>query len=182
MLGYPPLRWVGLAAQVSYGPLIALFVTRFPRTSHALHWGFPDEREAVMPRVVLIVEDQALVAMVTQLNLEQAGYHVCGIASTEEGAIDLGSRHQPDLAVVDISLAPGDGAKVARFLKAEIGTGVFLLSAEPDLHEIADGVGVLCASKPFDAALLPRAFEYVLQHRAGERIDNPPAWLHGCQL
>lgn len=135
-----------------------------------------------MTCVVLIAEDQVLIAMAAELSLEQAGYHVCGIAMTEKGAIDLGCRHQPDLAVVDINLAPGNGAKVARYLKAEFRTGILLLSAEPNLREIADGIGVLCATKPFQAALLPIALEYVLQHRAGERIDSPPAWLHGCQI
>lgn len=135
-----------------------------------------------MGEVVMIDEDEAIIAMVSQLNLEQAGYQVCGIASSEEGALDLARRHRPDLAVIDLALSPGNGARVARHLSREIGTGVFLVSAEPNLQKTARDVGVLAATKPFDTALLPLAFEYVRRHRTGRPLTAPPPWLLGCPI
>ncbi len=58
--------------------------------------------------LVLIVEDEALVALTIEDALLDGGWNVCGIADTAAGALDLARRHRPNLAVLDVRLAGGD--------------------------------------------------------------------------
>ena len=56
---------------------------------------------------VMIAEDDLLMADMLQDVLVASGYEVCGIARTVGKAVELGERHKPDLAVLDIRLAEG---------------------------------------------------------------------------
>src|SRR3954454_24518235 len=56
---------------------------------------------------VLIVEDEALVALTMEGVRTEAGYLVCGVPDTPDGALELARRHEPGLAVVDVRLAGG---------------------------------------------------------------------------
>ena len=62
---------------------------------------------------VLIVEDDILIALDVEQSLLEAGFDVCGVATFEAEALELAERLRPDMAVVDISLGPGDGRVVA---------------------------------------------------------------------
>lgn len=63
---------------------------------------------------ILLVEDEALTAMLLARNLQLSGYSVCGPASTGEAAIEIAKREKPDLVLMDIRLAgPMDGIKAA---------------------------------------------------------------------
>ena len=54
---------------------------------------------------VLIVEDEALSAMLLQSYLEDVGHEVVGWATTAEEAVKLFKECAPDLAFVDLHLA-----------------------------------------------------------------------------
>ena len=56
---------------------------------------------------VLIVEDEALVALELEELLLDEGFEVVGSAANAAQAIDLGRRHRPDLALLDLNLADG---------------------------------------------------------------------------
>ena len=56
---------------------------------------------------VMIAEDDLLMADMLEEVLVQSGYEVCGIARTVEEGVELGDRHKPDLAILDIRLAEG---------------------------------------------------------------------------
>ncbi len=56
---------------------------------------------------VMIAEDDLLVADMLEEVLVNSGYDVCGIANTVDKAVELGERHKPDLAILDIRLAQG---------------------------------------------------------------------------
>lgn len=67
---------------------------------------------------VIIAEDDLLIADLLEDVLVEAGYEVCGLASTVLEAVDLCNRHQPDLAVIDVRLAAGGwGTDVASGIK-----------------------------------------------------------------
>lgn len=55
------------------------------------------------PRV-LIVEDDAILALDLAETLEEWNYGVCGIAASASAALELAARHRPLLALVDIGL------------------------------------------------------------------------------
>src|SRR5471030_165608 len=56
---------------------------------------------------VMIAEDDLLMADMLADVLIESGYEVCGIARTVEEGVELGERHKPDLALLDLRLAAG---------------------------------------------------------------------------
>jgi len=63
---------------------------------------------------ILIVEDEAIVAMALQLELRRNGYE-CVLAATAEEAIETAGTATPEIVLMDINLAgPGDGIDAAR--------------------------------------------------------------------
>ncbi|MFT6427282.1 MAG: response regulator of citrate/malate metabolism, partial [Brevundimonas sp.] len=56
---------------------------------------------------ILIIEDEALVAMELRFVLEDLGHEVLGVAATAQAARDLVSENDVDLALVDIHLSDG---------------------------------------------------------------------------
>jgi two-component system, response regulator PdtaR len=61
---------------------------------------------------VLIVEDDAIIAMLLVEVLAGMGHDVCAIEATELGAISAAGRCQPDLMIVDACLRNGSGTSV----------------------------------------------------------------------
>jgi CheY-like chemotaxis protein len=61
---------------------------------------------------VLVVDDDAVLCMVLAEMLDEMGLHVCGIETTQSGAIAAALRLKPDLIIVDSALRPGSGAAV----------------------------------------------------------------------
>jgi len=133
---------------------------------------------------VLIVEDQALLAMELELVLSESGCEVVGCAMDRAGALAIAARDRPDLALVDINLLDGmTGPDIARHLVKEYGSAVVFLTANPE--QIPDGfAGALGAvSKPFDEATILGVVAFArhfIQHGAiGEppRRFSPAPWL-----
>jgi CheY-like chemotaxis protein len=56
-------------------------------------------------RKVLVVEDEALVAMLVEDALLDAGFGVMGPAATVEEAMNILARERPDAVVLDLNLA-----------------------------------------------------------------------------
>src|SRR5436190_22219363 len=65
---------------------------------------------------VLVVEDEALIAMDLQALLEEAGYHVLGPANSTAAAMALLVGNQPDVALLDVNLGRSDVFGVANAL------------------------------------------------------------------
>ena len=75
--------------------------------------------ERVVPKRVMIVEDEALVALTLEDVLTEAGYNVCGIADRPVQALEIARVLEPDIAIVDVRLAEGgDGIALAATLAA----------------------------------------------------------------
>jgi two-component system, response regulator PdtaR len=79
---------------------------------------------------ILIVEDDALIALDLERQLVQLGNTVCGTASEEEGALSKAADHKPDLVLMDLTLAKGgSGQNVAAHLLREHGIRCIFVSA-----------------------------------------------------
>lgn len=78
--------------------------------------GQPPESQALRDQRVLVVEDEALVAMELARVLTSAGAHVVGPAGSIEEALDLVNRHTIDRAVLDVNLGGRMVTPVARAL------------------------------------------------------------------
>ena len=67
-----------------------------------------------VPPTLLVVEDEAIVAMDLREQLLELGYRVCGIASKANRAIELARQHRPDLVLMDIVIkGDRDGVEVS---------------------------------------------------------------------
>lgn len=133
---------------------------------------------------VLIVEDQALLAMELELVLCESGCDVVGCAMDMAGALAIAEQHRPELALIDINLLDGmTGPDIARHLIKEYGSAVVFLTANPE--QIPDGfAGALGAvSKPFDEAtirgVVAFARQFIRHGALGEtpRRFSPAPWL-----
>ncbi len=71
-----------------------------------LRRAFEDMRNVVTGDV-LIIEDEAIIAMDLEGIVTSMGHSVTGVARTENGAIQLGGKRVPDLILADIQLADG---------------------------------------------------------------------------
>jgi DNA-binding NarL/FixJ family response regulator len=72
------------------------------------------------PRI-LIVEDEALVAMDLQDDLEEEGYEVLGICPTAASAVERAIQTRPDVVLMDVRLrGEGDGVDAASAIEREI--------------------------------------------------------------
>ena len=123
---------------------------------------------------ILIVEDEAIVAMDLKLHLEQLGYEVPAMAAGGEEALMLAERLRPDLVLMDISLGAGmDGIEAADQLQ-RLGLPVVFLTAFADETTLerakASGpYGYLL--KPFEERSLHTTVEMALtRHRMEQEL------------
>jgi CheY-like chemotaxis protein len=71
------------------------------------------------PLNILIVEDEAIIALGIQMELEMAGYGICQVVATGEAAIACVAQNPPDLVLMDNRLAGEmDGIAAARVILA----------------------------------------------------------------
>lgn len=82
----------------------------------------------MQPTRILIVEDEPIVAMDLRQQVEECGYQVTGIAESADEALMAAEETQPDLALLDISIAGSmDGIQTAKILRQWFGVpGIFL--------------------------------------------------------
>jgi two-component system, response regulator PdtaR len=87
------------------------------------------------PPRVLVVEDDFLIAMQTEVALTAAGFEVVGPAMTAEEAVALAGEAQPTLAVMDIRLASTrDGIDAAQQLYQDFAIRCIFATAHDDAH------------------------------------------------
>lgn len=92
---------------------------------------------------VLIVEDEAIIAMDSRDTLEDFTFKIVGIAGSGEKSIDLAEKHKPDLILMDIWLkGKMDGITAASIIREKIDIPIVFVSAHLDL-------------KTFESAKLP---------------------------
>lgn len=115
------------------------------------------------PLKVMIVEDDALVALGVQLTVSELGHDVVGIAASELEALALAQADRPQLALMDIRLrGTSDGIQVAQRLWQEMRVRCIFLSAYADDHtmeRVAQTRPLGFVQKPYSAQQLKMALE-----------------------
>jgi two-component system chemotaxis response regulator CheY len=66
---------------------------------------------------ILIVEDAALQQTIIRQFI-QPSHTVVGVCTTESEAVELTEEYEPDVVIMDINLADGDGIQAAKRIKA----------------------------------------------------------------
>ena len=89
------------------------------------------------PGRILIVEDEAIVALDLKLQLQDLGYEVVGVAASGEQAVAAASRLAPQLILMDVRLqGPMDGVDAARIIGKQHGVPVIYLTSHSDADTV----------------------------------------------
>jgi DNA-binding LytR/AlgR family response regulator len=132
------------------------------------------------PRVqVLVVEDEAALALDLAELLEKEGYTVVGPAARGPQALELFRRHRVDLLLCDIGLqGPWDGIETAQRLAAERPVPLIYLTAMVDRATLSRALPTAPAAylaKPVGVAGLRAAIEVALAGSQPEAARERPA-------
>lgn len=128
------------------------------------------EQAGFEPLKVLIVEDEALLALELEGLLEDAGHKVVGWATSSEEARAMIDTVDADLAFVDIHLNDGPtGVGLAEYIVSRKGSTVVFLTANPKRipTNFSGAVGVI--AKPYTMNGLTAALRYL-----HEGVRRPP--------
>jgi CheY-like chemotaxis protein len=110
---------------------------------------------------ILIVEDDGLVATILEELLVAMGHAVCAIETTQAGAAKAAARLRPDLVLIDVGLAEGDGpAAMVSIGRTRKVAHVFMTGGAIKADWLAPGAVVL--RKPFTETLLAQAMALAL--------------------
>jgi len=128
-------------------------------------------------KTLMIVEDEALVAMALREELEDAGYEVLDLTDRHAEAIEVAKACKPALALVNIRLAGGDdGIELAEHLKA-LGIPVLFISGQTSRAQSARTVAIGSLPKPYHPADMVVAVAYLLARLRGDASLPRPVGL-----
>ncbi|TFU01018.1 response regulator [Polymorphobacter arshaanensis] len=105
---------------------------------------------------ILIVEDDAMIAMLLAEMLEAMGHSVCAIEATEAGAVAAALAHRPGLMIVDAHLQQGSGVAAVTAILATQSIPCILVSG--DIAEVlGQSPRAVMLAKPYSEAGLAAA-------------------------
>ena len=131
---------------------------------------------------LLVVEDEAVVAMDIADQLRDMGYRVCGCVDNGVDAIAQARARQPDLVLMDVVLrGEMDGITAAAAIGAELHIPILFLTAYSDDQTVEHATHAMpygYLTKPFQARELRAVIEIALRKAELERAqrDNE-RWL-----
>ena len=122
---------------------------------------------------LVIVEDEAILALDLQRHLTRAGFDVRGVAADSEAALAMVEAERPDLVLMDIRIqGPRDGIETAAALRARFDVPVVYLTAHSDPKtieraQLTEPMGYLL--KPFKKPDLQNVVTIALARSSSER-------------
>lgn len=113
---------------------------------------------------VLIIEDEAVIALDVAQIVRSAGHQVVGIAASEKAAVELAGKHAPDLVIADIQLKGADDGRVAvREILKSMSVPVIFVTGFPERLLTGQGIEpAFVITKPFAADHLKAAVAQAL--------------------
>ncbi len=138
--------------------------------------------ETCGPIRLLLVEDEAVLAMDLSLQLQDMGYQVCATADRSELAIELALSHHPDLVLMDIVIKGRvDGIGTSDIIARELQIPVVFLSAYGDPETVARAARTApygYVTKPYKPRELRAAIEVALyKSRLERRLRDSEKWF-----
>jgi len=127
---------------------------------------------------ILLIDDEAQIRKLLQINLESNGYKVIQAATAAEG-LQLAASHPPDLILLDLGLPDKNGHQVLIELREWFSKAIIMLSvinSEADIVAALDHGATDYLTKPF------RTGELLARIRAGIRRNHTDADLSLLQL
>jgi CheY-like chemotaxis protein len=136
----------------------------------------------VKPVLILIVEDDFIVAKIIEKSLISLGYAVAGLVSTGEDAIKKAESEKPDLILMDIRLqGEMDGISASEKIRDKLNIPVIFLTAFSDQSTFERALvtapyGYII--KPFSANTLSTTIKVALKKKyADKKMDDRNFWL-----
>lgn len=134
----------------------------------------PSSLAPSLPRLVLVVDDEARMRRFIRMNMELEGYQ---IIEAENGVVALEQirQHTPDLVIMDVMMPEMDGFETLRLLREISTVPVILLTVKSDEEDIIQGLGLGAddyITKPFSPRELVSRVAAVL--RRAEWPAPPP--------
>jgi DNA-binding response OmpR family regulator len=108
---------------------------------------------------VLLLEDEALIAVALQADLEEAGYAVAGPFLTCASALEWLADHRPDAAILDTVLKDGPCREVALTLSHQGVPFLIYSGYRGDLNTLPELECATWVEKPATAAVLISTLE-----------------------
>jgi DNA-binding response OmpR family regulator len=131
---------------------------------------------------VLIVDDEPKIRELVRSYLERDGYRVLE-ADTGRGALEVASRAEPDLIVLDLMLPDLSGEAVARSIRDVASTPIIMLTAKAGEDDRVAGLRLGADDylvKPFSPRELVARIEAVLRRAGDQRPDEPVSFGDGA--
>lgn len=114
-------------------PETAEILGRTPEVVNALLEDAIDELDEQTRARILIIEDEAVIAMDLADLVTSAGHEVCATATTASQAVAAAKRERPDLVLADIQLADGSsGIDAVKEILSSFEVPVIFVTAFPD--------------------------------------------------
>lgn len=136
------------------------FVVKLPLSKAPRSRRPPSNHDLVVPRRIVLVEDNADSCEMMELLLTAAG-HVVETASDGQKGLDLICQRKPDLAIVDVGLPLLNGFEIARSVRERPELAAVYLIALTGYGQSSDSIAALEAGfnehwvKPIDPDRLP---------------------------
>ncbi len=127
-----------------------------------------------MTNKVLMIDDDENICRLVKLNLEKEGFQVL-VAYDGESGLDLVSRENPDLILLDIMMPGMDGVEVLRQIRKDRTTPVIMLTAKADTFDKVLGLELGAddyITKPFDTKELTARIKAVIRRTGQEEEDS----------
>ena len=112
-----------------------------------------EEMQKAVQGRVMIIEDEAIIAMDLEGIVSIMGHHVTGIARTRDAAVEMGRKDRPDLILADIQLADdSSGIDAVNDLLPDLGdVPVIFITAFPER--------LLTGERPEPAFLIAKPYQ-----------------------
>jgi len=110
---------------------------------------------------VLIVEDEAIIALLLEELLTDMGHDVCAIAPTAAAAVAAAAAHGPDLMIVDVNLAGESGIVAVDTIQSLAPTPCIFVSGDVHIMTILAARGEVL-TKPYQPRQIERAIRRTL--------------------
>lgn len=134
----------------------------------------PDSLEQKVPRLILVVDDEARMRRFIRMNMELEGYQIIEAENGVE-ALEQVRQHTPDLVIMDVMMPEMDGFETLKLLREISTVPVILLTVKSDEEDIIRGLSLGAddyVTKPFSPRELVTRVTAVL--RRAEWPAPPP--------
>ncbi len=109
--------------------------------------------------LVLIIEDEALIARELQEIVTSLGLAVAGMAKNRAEALQIAGRSRPQLILADYKLKGDTGVEVVKAIRESIQANVIYVTAHPEAVAAATGARDMVIAKPFNVLTVQRALQ-----------------------